>query len=383
MQGLNVAPALSPDGRRLMFLSQRDLLSVDLYLADAETGKIIRKVTNTAVDPALQQHPVHRLGRRLGARQPPLRLRRRARRIAGAGDLRRGPGPDGARDRVPRHRGDLQPLVVAGRPQNRLHGAAGRSHRPLRSRPRGRDHEAADAGRVCRPLPGMVAGRPAARVRDGPLLDAPRDPPAGELPDRRRRCGRREHPRRPGRVGWEEHQPAVGRGRLAVLRFRPQRHQQRVPGTGGRRRGTAGHEPRYGRERDHGHEPRHLLRARRAAARGVRLPGRAAQPVRHRGGTAPGRRRADRPRQPAAGPTAAAAPPVGSAPGPPGQPHDWPGRRPERQRGALPCRADARLRRPAVPHRRRESRTAPSPAGACRSSGATCWATTTSGRRSR
>jgi len=50
-QSLNVAPALSPDGRRLMFLSQRELLSVDLYLADAHTGKIIRKVTNTAVDP--------------------------------------------------------------------------------------------------------------------------------------------------------------------------------------------------------------------------------------------------------------------------------------------------------------------------------------------
>ncbi|RPJ71675.1 MAG: hypothetical protein EHM24_11565, partial [Acidobacteria bacterium] len=50
-QGLNVAPALSPDGKRLMFLSQRDLLSVDLFLADAETGKIIRKVINTAVDP--------------------------------------------------------------------------------------------------------------------------------------------------------------------------------------------------------------------------------------------------------------------------------------------------------------------------------------------
>ena len=50
-QSLNVAPALSPDGKRLMFLSQRDLLSVDLYLADAETGKILRKVTNTAVDP--------------------------------------------------------------------------------------------------------------------------------------------------------------------------------------------------------------------------------------------------------------------------------------------------------------------------------------------
>ncbi|HEX5385289.1 MAG TPA: BamA/TamA family outer membrane protein [Gemmatimonadales bacterium] len=50
----NVSPALSPDGKRLMFLSNRGLFSVDLYLADAATGKIIRKVTSTAVNPHFQ-----------------------------------------------------------------------------------------------------------------------------------------------------------------------------------------------------------------------------------------------------------------------------------------------------------------------------------------
>lgn len=47
----NISPSISPDGRRLMFLSQRDLLSLDLFLADASTGRIVRKVVNTAVDP--------------------------------------------------------------------------------------------------------------------------------------------------------------------------------------------------------------------------------------------------------------------------------------------------------------------------------------------
>jgi Tol biopolymer transport system component len=51
LDGLNVSPAISPNGRRVMFLSQRSLLSVDLYLADAQTGKILKKVVNTAVDP--------------------------------------------------------------------------------------------------------------------------------------------------------------------------------------------------------------------------------------------------------------------------------------------------------------------------------------------
>jgi Tol biopolymer transport system component len=48
---MNVSPELSPDGSRIMFFSERDLFSIDLYLADARTGKIIRKVTDTATDP--------------------------------------------------------------------------------------------------------------------------------------------------------------------------------------------------------------------------------------------------------------------------------------------------------------------------------------------
>ncbi|MDH3366997.1 MAG: peptidase S9 [Gemmatimonadota bacterium] len=48
---LNVSPALSPDGTKLVYLSERDLFSIDMFLADVETGSIIRKITKTAVDP--------------------------------------------------------------------------------------------------------------------------------------------------------------------------------------------------------------------------------------------------------------------------------------------------------------------------------------------
>jgi len=48
--GVNVSPALSPDGTRVVYLSARSLLSVDLYLADASSGRIIRRLVNTAVD---------------------------------------------------------------------------------------------------------------------------------------------------------------------------------------------------------------------------------------------------------------------------------------------------------------------------------------------
>ncbi|MGE0445379.1 MAG: hypothetical protein AB7P99_09130, partial [Vicinamibacterales bacterium] len=47
----HVAPALSPDGASLVFLSERDRLSLDLFLADASTGAVTRKLVSTAADP--------------------------------------------------------------------------------------------------------------------------------------------------------------------------------------------------------------------------------------------------------------------------------------------------------------------------------------------
>ena len=45
---LNIAPSLSPDGRFVAFLSERDLFSVNLYLADARTGEVIRTLSSAA-----------------------------------------------------------------------------------------------------------------------------------------------------------------------------------------------------------------------------------------------------------------------------------------------------------------------------------------------
>ena len=47
---MNVSPALSPDGSRLVFLSERDGYSIDVFLADATTGAVMRKLVSTAVD---------------------------------------------------------------------------------------------------------------------------------------------------------------------------------------------------------------------------------------------------------------------------------------------------------------------------------------------
>ena len=47
----NVGPRVSPDGRSLAFFSERDRFSIELYLADAETGRIRRKLVRSAADP--------------------------------------------------------------------------------------------------------------------------------------------------------------------------------------------------------------------------------------------------------------------------------------------------------------------------------------------
>jgi WD40-like Beta Propeller Repeat len=45
----NVSPSLSPDGKHIVYFSSRDLFSIDLYLADATTGRIVRKLVDTAL----------------------------------------------------------------------------------------------------------------------------------------------------------------------------------------------------------------------------------------------------------------------------------------------------------------------------------------------
>jgi Tol biopolymer transport system component len=45
---MQLGPSLSPDGSEAVFFSERDRLSIDLFLADVATGKVIRKLATTA-----------------------------------------------------------------------------------------------------------------------------------------------------------------------------------------------------------------------------------------------------------------------------------------------------------------------------------------------
>ena len=48
---MNVSPALSPDGQRVVFLSERSQFAIDMYVADVATGKVTRKLVETAGNP--------------------------------------------------------------------------------------------------------------------------------------------------------------------------------------------------------------------------------------------------------------------------------------------------------------------------------------------
>ncbi len=51
---LYLSPSLSPNGREIAFLSERDFYTIDLYVADAASGRVLRKLTKTNVDPHYQ-----------------------------------------------------------------------------------------------------------------------------------------------------------------------------------------------------------------------------------------------------------------------------------------------------------------------------------------
>jgi Tol biopolymer transport system component len=47
---LNVGPAYSPDGKYIAFLSTREIFDIDLFLADAHTGQVVRRLVSTDRD---------------------------------------------------------------------------------------------------------------------------------------------------------------------------------------------------------------------------------------------------------------------------------------------------------------------------------------------
>jgi Tol biopolymer transport system component len=47
---MNIGPSLSPDGRFVAFYTERDLFEISLYMADARTGQMVRKIADSQTD---------------------------------------------------------------------------------------------------------------------------------------------------------------------------------------------------------------------------------------------------------------------------------------------------------------------------------------------
>ncbi len=48
---LNIGPVVSPDGQYVAFLSERDIFAINLFVADAETGEVIKSLKSPSADP--------------------------------------------------------------------------------------------------------------------------------------------------------------------------------------------------------------------------------------------------------------------------------------------------------------------------------------------
>jgi Tol biopolymer transport system component len=53
---LNIVPSISPDGQYVAFWSEKNLFTIDLFLADAKTGRIIHKLTSNSFNSHIDQY---------------------------------------------------------------------------------------------------------------------------------------------------------------------------------------------------------------------------------------------------------------------------------------------------------------------------------------
>jgi Tol biopolymer transport system component len=53
---LNIVPSISPDGKYMAFWTEKNLFTIDLYLADAVTGKLIKRITTNAFNSHVDQY---------------------------------------------------------------------------------------------------------------------------------------------------------------------------------------------------------------------------------------------------------------------------------------------------------------------------------------
>jgi hypothetical protein len=206
---LYASPVLSPDGKQIVVFSERGMLSVDMYLADADTGAVIRKLVSTAIDPHYSSLQfINSAGSwRPDGQEFVVGAVRNGVPVLGFLNIKN--GKTNKEKAFPRSRRDPESGVVARRRHDRVLRDVGRILGSVSLRSEGRHAATADERQVRRSGARLGARRQADRVRDRSLYDqAPR---AGGWLVRTRAARSLEWKRRAGadlRRG-KEHQPAV------------------------------------------------------------------------------------------------------------------------------------------------------------------------------
>ena len=190
---MQLGPSLSPDGRAAVFFSERDRLSLDLFLADTTTGAITRKLATTTATARFESlQPIRSAGSwnpdgdrfvfaAIAHGQPALVIL----------DVS---GPAAIGRSASATRTGLDAGVVSRRPLDRLFRVEGRRDGPVRLRSRCRNAAAAHERSVFGSAACVVAGRARDRVRHGSLLDRPRVADVRSVPARGARCVVRRRP---------------------------------------------------------------------------------------------------------------------------------------------------------------------------------------------
>ncbi len=155
---------VSPDGTKIIYFSSRDMLSIGLFLADASTGRIIRKLVDTSLDPHFTSLQFINSA---GSWSPTAassswaacatgRPCWRSSNVADGDVVREIPFPQAGRD--------PEPHLVARRTFGRILGHRRRRHRPVHLQPRRRTTERRLTSDAVRRHSARMVARTATRI---------------------------------------------------------------------------------------------------------------------------------------------------------------------------------------------------------------------------
>ena len=195
---LHIAPAISPDGSLIAYFSERDGFSVDMFLADAATGQVKRRLLKPTWSSNYETFRFLNSQARLVARRQVSSPSRAGAASTTTSSSWRPSGTRRSRRITVKLDGVTTPSLEPRRQATRVHRLRGRLLRPLHRQRRRHGPQAPHQRPLRRPAPGLVARRAstiAFTTDRGPGHRLRGARASGNLPHRAVRPGQRRVPR--------------------------------------------------------------------------------------------------------------------------------------------------------------------------------------------